>query len=1102
MPKSRKAKADTAGSGRLAFFAGAAFSIIAIALAIMITVSSIHIPAPPTTTYSNHPNQVLSSPSGLPRIAVMNLAERSYLPQLLPDLKGIGVTWDRIDVGDGSNIGQIQTALSEGVRPLVLYAPGSNDGGCPSSPAVTASQVKALAQKILPLGLHEIELCNEPYWNGESPQAYADQYDATHKALQGMGITLIAYEQVPQWGGPNWMPNFLNEIAADNGGEPVATAAKEVDAWSVHAYGTMAQWASAMNFTHAQALSYGSDVPWYVTEVGQCATTGSVCKSAVGYSQQASDMTQYLNDLIEKTGDQGTPYSWVVYWDWYEATDDGTGGWGLFNQSGTNCPCSIAERPVFFALKAWMQAHPGADNGSTSTASSTVGTTSSTTLGPQNTPPALSLSGHKISWSSQAAAAWYKGAISNGPRNDTSRVTTFVNLSLNTSWTPLASPGNTLYYGVASEGPAGEQWSATEEAIAWPLTSSTSTTTVATTVPTVSTSSTTSSTTKTTTSTTTVGASTSSTTVPQGQNVPPVLTVNGNVISWSPQASAKWYKGAASNGPRGNTGRTTAYTNLSLATTWSPAPSPGNTIYYGVASEGPSGEQWTANEVSITWPLPSSTTSSTTKTTTSTTTAPAQNVPPALSYNGSAISWSPQAGAAWYKGAISNGPRNDTARTSAFVNLSTATSWKPLASPGNTLYYGVASEGPSGEKWSTAEIAIAWPLQTPSSSSTTMPTTASTASTTTAVPTNTIASSSTTTATPGASSTTTTGPATTSVTSATTTIPVGGGSGGSGGGPGGGGTQKPTVRNITGGYRIYNFTQYEYVDVSTTSKQKIRITQNYITPTSAGVSLNSESVAMSPNTIVYIGNFSGAKYYAKLVNISYLPIEDTVTMDVFTNASAVNVSTPSVYTYNFSGAQGFFNANISRHTAYDLNLSSLKMQLIVSSMENASTPLSFFFRPSTISVPKQYTALLLTNISFTSANPINLSATFDYRCGTAGVAPYVLKQNSWSPIANYTNNPGSCTLSFILSGDPILAIFASNTTISTATVQHTTASTAPSTTTIMQQTAQYPYTYVAIAIIAIIVITALVYYLRKRGKGSDVPVQPSSQAPPEAGNKY
>jgi hypothetical protein len=86
-------------------------------------------------------------------------------------------------------------------------------------------------------------------------------------------------------------------------------------------------------------------------------------------------------------------------------------------------------------------------------------------------------------------------------------------------------------------------------------------------------------------------------------NSAPVLSVDGGVISWARDKGADTFHGAISTAPRNAAGRTTTFTVLGVVTSWKPATPPcGTTLYYGVASEGNAGEQWTANEVAIAGP--------------------------------------------------------------------------------------------------------------------------------------------------------------------------------------------------------------------------------------------------------------------------------------------------------------------------------------------------------------------------------------------------------------------------------------------------------------------------------------------------------------------
>ena len=259
----------------------------------------------------------------------------------------VGVTWTRLGVGDGSDLSLVREAVGNGIRPLVVYDPGTNGELNATSPATAAAQVKALAQQLLPLGLNEIEFGNEVYF-GESATTYAAQYAAAHAAVAGMGVRLLAVATALAPGAagyadPSWINDFVNALPGGAG---------EVDAWTIHPYGPMAGvnsngfgWGSVVSW-HRIAVAAGSNAPWYVTEVGQCLEN---CDDPVSEAQQASDMTQYLNDALYS-------YPWIAYINFYSSRDDPATNFGILNAD--NSP-----RPAFSALQTWMAAHAGQVDG-------------------------------------------------------------------------------------------------------------------------------------------------------------------------------------------------------------------------------------------------------------------------------------------------------------------------------------------------------------------------------------------------------------------------------------------------------------------------------------------------------------------------------------------------------------------------------------------------------------------------------------------------------------------------------------------------------------------------------------------------------------------
>jgi hypothetical protein len=216
--------------------------------------------------------------------------------------------------------------VSEGITPLVLYDPHMAG----MSPATVAENLKSYIPIMHELGLTEIELGNEVYYNGSAPAEYALQYRAAHEALAGSGITLIADAWIDaqkpngEWsdweahGG--WCVLFVDAL----GYVP--------DAWSFHPYGPMNadHFGSGANRqgweTVPRMIAYMKEdhiyAPLNITEVGQPTFQGTDGNTAVSDAEQAADVKQYLTQASE----WGLASIYL-----YEAVDTGEGGYGLYS---------------------------------------------------------------------------------------------------------------------------------------------------------------------------------------------------------------------------------------------------------------------------------------------------------------------------------------------------------------------------------------------------------------------------------------------------------------------------------------------------------------------------------------------------------------------------------------------------------------------------------------------------------------------------------------------------------------------------------------------------------------------------------------------------
>ena len=301
--------------------------------------------APVTTT------PVASSPVATQKLVVSVMNTTGWGVDSIFAKAGINAT--RLDIGEGSGIGLLKTAISHGMHPLPLYAEGSDGNLTDLTPAQCGADIAALVPQLKALGITTLEFGNESYLS-ESAATYGAQYNAAHIAAQGSGVKLLAAattdsEEHARGGTGSWFGDLIKALPGGAG---------EIDALTLHPYGSMTSvnsygygWPMVATL-HSEAVAAGISptLPWYLTEVGQeVSGSGIAGQAPVSQSTQASDLTQYLNDIKAQ-------YPWVVYFDWYSSLDDSTGGFGLLNSD-------YSRRPAFTAMQDWIAANPTITNG-------------------------------------------------------------------------------------------------------------------------------------------------------------------------------------------------------------------------------------------------------------------------------------------------------------------------------------------------------------------------------------------------------------------------------------------------------------------------------------------------------------------------------------------------------------------------------------------------------------------------------------------------------------------------------------------------------------------------------------------------------------------
>ena len=251
----------------------------------------------------------------------------------------------------------------------------------------------------------------------------------------------------------------------------------------------------------------------------------------------------------------------------------------------------------------------------------------------------------------------------------------------------------------------------------------------------------------------------------------------------------------------------------------------------------------------------------------------------------------------------------------------------------------------------------------------------------------------------------------------------GGGIGGSGGtGAGGGGSFLPTILASTSTGQvcstISNFTQHNNETVSVLNTT-FKVTENYITPTTAGITIGNNAYELLLDDAVPIGTMNGVNYTVELTTLSYLPIIDTVSVAICgaLPAPAVPAYTQINVTTNNSSYTGTFILSIYR--TLNLRVNGLGFSGTVTSDSSTN-------QTETVTVTKYMGGPAITG--YYELNGFNITISPDiyttahvvlsYACnsGATGVVTYQLVNGAWVTPTGASLNAATCQLSWTTDG--------------------------------------------------------------------------------------
>ena len=165
---------------------------------------------------------------------------------------------------------------------------------------------------------------------------------------------------------------------------------------------------------------------------------------------------------------------------------------------------------------------------------------------------------------------------------------------------------------------------------------------------------------------------------------------------------------------------------------------------------------------------------------------------------------------------------------------------------------------------------------------------------------------------------------------------------------------------------------------------------------------------------------------------------------------------------------------VSGNHPFNLNFSNLGAVLKFSTTSQNQTSLKFNISNYTISPPKMPNHKFVEGISinFSSNSTVTLNVTIPYNCSAAGIVPYLLVNGQPVALNNYTVDKSACTVSFGLSSDPVILLYANQSSIP----QQPSQPTFPSAT-------KYNTGAIAAAIVIVAAIAAVSLALRKNKQG-------------------
>lgn len=234
----------------------------------------------------------------------------------------------------------------------------------------------------------------------------------------------------------------------------------------------------------------------------------------------------------------------------------------------------------------------------------------------------------------------------------------------------------------------------------------------------------------------------------------------------------------------------------------------------------------------------------------------------------------------------------------------------------------------------------------------------------------------------------------------------------------------PTVLASTSGglvcSTISNFTQHNNETISVLNAT-FRVTENYITPTTAGITIGNNTYELTPDVVVSIGTLDGINYTIELTKLSYLPIIDTITVTLCGAAPTPAPAVPAYTQINVTTVNSSYTGTFNLSTYRSLNLHMLGLGFLGHVTSDSSTN-----QTETITVTKYmggpkiagYYELNGFNITISPDIYTTAHVLLSYSCnsGATGVETYQLVNGAWVTPTGASLDATTCQLSWTTNG--------------------------------------------------------------------------------------